>query len=309
MKFTNETKLGIFVTLSIIIMIVTFAFLGKLEFGEKGYIIKVKFTFIGDLKIDAAVLFAGGIRIGKVINILPYEDHVKVILQLKNEFRIKQGNEIVIYTHGMLGEKYVEIHGYEGEGEYLKDGDTIHGIDPVSFDAISIGIAKLMKGVFGPTLTDEEVKRSFASLFNNAGNFAYNLNMLIEENRQNIYHTINNLQSMAKTLDYNLSSVLKEIKKLSKDIGNISKKNQKSITSIIINLEKTSKQLTKTVGELEKSSKNLDHITSAIKKKKGTVGKLIYDKEIYNILLRTSQNLEKFSEIVKKKPGSLMWGK
>lgn len=309
MKYTNETKLGIITTISIIIIIIAISFLGILEFSGEGYIIKVRFTFIGDLKIGAPVIFAGGIRMGKVINILPYEDQVEVIIKLKKEFKIKDGNEIVIYTQGMLGEKYVEIHGYEGPGEYLKDGSIVTGTDPVSIDAMSIRLSKLIKGVFGPTLTDEEVKKSFASLFNNAGYFAYNLNMLIQENRKNIYDMINNLQSMAGNLDKNLNSALKEIKNMSQDIGEISRENQKSISATIKNLEETSKQLTTTIQELEKSSKNLDNITLAIKDQKGTVGKLIYNKELYDTLIRTSQNLEKFSDIVKKNPRSIMWGK
>jgi phospholipid/cholesterol/gamma-HCH transport system substrate-binding protein len=309
MKMTNETKLGLMITISLIVVILAVTFLGKLEFSDDGYIIKVRFTFIGDLKIGAPVIFAGGIRVGKVLDILPLEDQVEVIIKLKNDFKIKEGNEIVVYTQGMLGEKYVEIHGYAGEGEYLQAGSTVTGIDPVSFDAISIRVSKLIKGVFGPTLTDEEVKKSFAGLFDNAGNFAYNLNMLIKENRKNIYFTIDNIQSMAKTLDGNLSSVLKEIKTLSKDIGEISKANQKSITETIKNLEMTSKELSNTVKELEKSSKNLDHITMAVKNKQGTVGKLIYDKDLYETLARTAKNLEKFSSVVKNKPASIMWGK
>lgn len=309
MKFTNETKLGIIVTVSFIIILLTIGFLGKLKFSDKGYVIKARFTFIGDLKIGAPVVFAGGIRVGKVTDIQPYKDEVLVILKLNNDFKLKKENEIMIYTQGLLGAKYVEINGYDGPGEYLKNGDMVEGISPVSLDGMSIKFAKLMKGVFGPTLTDEDVKKSFASLFDNAGNFTYNLNMLIKENRNNIFHTVKNLKSMANTLDRNLSSVLKEIKQLSKDFGELSKENQESIATTIKNLEESSKQLNGIIRELDKSSENLEHITSAVKNKKGTVGKLIYEKELYDITLRTMKNFEKFANIVKKNPRSLFFGK
>lgn len=309
MKFTNETKLGIIVIICFIIFILAVSFLGKLKLSGEGYIIKVRFTFIGDLKIGAPVIFAGGIRIGKVVDIVPYKDQVEVILKLNEDFKLMKENEIVIYTQGLLGAKYVEINGYDGAGEYLKNGDTVTGVSPVSIDAMSIKMAKLLKGVFGPTLTDEDVKKSFANLFNNAGDFTYNLNMLIKENRKNITYTVGNLKSLANTLDKNLSSVLKEIKNLSKDFGEISKENQKSIVQIVNNLEQSSKQLKNTISELEESSKNLDDITSAIKNKKGTIGKLIYENELHNTALRTLKNLEKFADIVKKNPRSLFFGK
>ncbi|MBU1077185.1 MAG: MCE family protein [Spirochaetes bacterium] len=309
MKFTNETKLGIIVTLCFIVIILTITFLGKLKFSDEGYTLRVRFTFIGDLKVGAPVIFAGGIRVGKVANIIPYQDQVEVLIKLNNDFKIKKGNEIVIYTQGLLGAKYVEINGYNGPGEELKDGDIVMGVDPVSIDAMSIELSKLMKGVFGPTLTDEDVKQSFANLFNNAGAFTYNLNMLIKENRKNVFSTIGNLKSMASTLDKNLSSVLNEIKNLSKDFGEISKNNQKSINITVKNLEQSSKNLNQTVAELEESSRNLDHITKAIKNKEGTIGKLVYEKELHETAVRTLKNLEKFADIVKKNPRSLFFGK
>ncbi len=309
MKFTNETKLGVIVIICFIIFILAASFLGKLQLSGEGYIIKVRFTFIGDLKIGAPVIFAGGIRVGNVVDIVPYKDQVEVILKLNKDFKLMKENEIVIYTQGLLGAKYVEINGYAGKGEYLKNGDAVTGVSPVSIDAMSIKMAKLLKGVFGPTLTDEDVKRSFANLFNNAGDFTYNLNMLIKENRKNITYTVGNLKSLANTLDKNLSSVLKEIKNLSKDFSEISKENQKSIVQIVNNLEQSSKQLKNTISELEESSKNLDDITSAIKNRKGTIGKLIYEKELHNTALRTLKNLEKFADIVKKNPRSLFFGK
>lgn len=309
MKYTNETKLGIIVTLVVIIFVLVVIFLGKLKLTDDGYTLKVRFNFVGDLKVDAPVIFAGGIRVGKVSKIALYKDLVEVTLKIDRSFLIKPGNEIVIYTQGLLGEKYVNINGYDGPGEVLKDGEVVTGVDPVSLDAMSIKMVKLMKGVFGPTLTDEDVKKSFANVFNNAGDFAYNLDMLIKENRQNIFLTVQNLKSTAQALDVNLSGVLKEISTLSRDIGQISKENQASINKTVRNLEETSRQLNTTIRELEHSSANLEKITAAIKNREGTVGKLIYEKDLYESLIVTSKNLEIFSQQISKNPRSLLFGK
>lgn len=307
MKTSQEIKLGIISFIAILIFISATLFLGKIRVGEEGYTIRVRFNFIGDLKIGAPVIFAGGIRVGRVIDIVSVGDQVEVVLWLKKDFRIKPGNEIVIYTMGLLGEKYVEINGYEGPGEYLEDGDVVTGTDPVSLDAMTIKLAKLMKGVFGPALTDEEVKRSFAQLFNNAGDLAYNLDMLVKENRPNLRSTILNIRSAAESLEKNLTSVLSQVEKLTKNISDISEENQKRINETIKNLEQTTKRLRKAMKDLEKSSDNLEHITYAIRKRKGTIGKLIYEKEIYENLRKISENLLKFSEQIKKSPRKLFW--
>lgn len=307
MKMSNEMKLGIISLLAIVIFIVATIFLGKLKFGEEGYKLRVRFNFIGDLKIGAPVIFAGGIRVGKVIDIIPVEDKVEVVIWLKKDFKIKKGNEILIYTMGLLGEKYIEIHGYEGEGEYLKDGDLVIGTDPISLDEMTIKLAKLMKGVFGPTLTDVEVKKSFAQLFNNAGELVYHLDMLVKTSRPELESTIVNVRTATEKLEKNLVVVLEELKRLSKNIGDISEENQKKINETIKNLEITTSQLKEAIKELNSSSKNLENITSAIKNQKGTIGKLIYNPEIYENLKLTSENLVKFSDQIKKNPRSIFF--
>ncbi len=309
MKLSNEAKLGLLTIVVIIIFALIVLFAGEIKFKEEGYSIKVKFSFIGDLKVGAPVIFAGGIRVGKVIDIIPYNDFVKVVLWLKKDFKLKKGNEIMIYTQGLLGEKYVEINGYNGPGEYLKNGDTVEGISPVSLDDMSVRLAKVLKGVFGPTLTDEEVKKSFASLFNNTGSFVYNLNMLLAENRPNLYAIIKNMRYTTKSLDENLSAVLNEIKALSKRLGKLSRDNEKSIANTIKNLEKTSKKLDNTMKQLTYTSKNLTDITYAIKKRKGTVGRLIYEDRIYKNLDITMRNFATFSKKIRNNPRTLLFGK
>ncbi len=301
--------MGIIVIASILIFILVITFLGKLKFSDDGYTIKVRFNFVGDLKVGAPVIFAGGIRVGKVVDIIPFKDMVEVIIKIEKYFKIKKGNEIVIYTQGLLGEKYVNINGYEGEGAYLNNDEIVTGTDPISLDAMSIKMVRFLKGVFGPTLTDEDVKRSFASLFNNAGDFAFNLDMLIKENRENIFFTIKNLKSTAEALDVNLSTVLKEISSLSSDLGEISKNNRMTINQTIKSLEDTSKKLNATVADLELSTKNIEDITKAIKNKQGTVGRLIYEEGLYESLLITSKNLEIFSDKISKNPRTLLFGK
>lgn len=309
MTLSNEAKLGFVVTISIIIIILMIGFVGKLKFKEEGYKLRVRFDFVGELKVGAPVVFAGGLRVGKVENIVVYKDIVEVALKINSDFRIKEGNEIVIYTEGLLGDKYIEINGYDGPGEYLKDGDIVAGVSPVSLDAMTIKMAKLMKGVFGPTLTDEEVKKSFSGLFNNAGDFAYNLDMLIKENRGNIFTTIQNLKSTASSLDQNFCPVLQQLSRLSQDIGQISKENQQTINKTINNLSETSKKLNITVGELEQTGIYLDNITSAIKNRQGTIGKLIYEDDVHLYLLSILKNMDKFSEKISKNPQSIIFGK
>ncbi len=304
----NQIKVGFMIFVFLLLLGILSFFLEKIKVKEEGYVIKVRFNYIGELKVGAPVYFAGGVKVGKVIKITPEGNKIIVHLKLKKDFKIKRGNEIYIYTHGLLGEKYVEITGYEGPGEYLKNGDIVDGIDPVSLDAMTVQLARIFKGVFQPTLTDEEVKQSFANLFNNAGALAYNLNMLVNETRPPLQSTLLNIKVVTAELESNLRLILNELRILSQNASSLSsKENIKRINTLISDLEKASRELKVASKELTKASKNLANITYAIKAQKGTAGKLIYNKKIYYNLLKTSENLRKLSEKVLKNPKILLF--
>ena len=106
-----------------------------------------------------------------------------------------------------------------------------------------------------------------------------------------------------------MSAVLQQLSRLSQDIGQISKENQQTINKTINNLSETSKKLNITVGELEQTGIYLDNITSAIKNKQGTIGKLIYEDDVHLYLLSILKNMDKFSEKISKNPQSIIFGK
>jgi phospholipid/cholesterol/gamma-HCH transport system substrate-binding protein len=94
--------------------------------GGEDYVLKARFDNVGGLKVRSPVS-AGGVRIGRVIDIQynsdTYEAIVSMAIEMKyDKFPIDTAASIL--TSGLLGEQFI---GFEpgAEDDYLKQGDVI----------------------------------------------------------------------------------------------------------------------------------------------------------------------------------------
>jgi len=169
-----EVKVGIFILIGIIILVVMIFSIGEIYFFSPGYHIKVLFNFANGIAMNAPVRLAG-IEVGEIDGIRIYYDtnekktKVELSALIKKDVRVEEDAKAVINTLGLLGEKYLEI--FPGEGKMtIKDGDVLIGIDPIStenmagevkkiLDSLAVIVEKLKngEGTFGRFLTDESI--------------------------------------------------------------------------------------------------------------------------------------------------------
>ena len=171
-----ELKVGIFVTVGIIIFFILVFSIGDVNFIKKGYHIGVTFNFANGISESAPVRVAG-INVGEIDKIDVFfdekEKRTKVtVWSWINNDKVKIGSDsiAVINTLGLLGEKYLEILSGENTETFLKNGDIIVGRDPIptallmekmagladSADVILTNL-KEGKGTIGKFLTDDAV--------------------------------------------------------------------------------------------------------------------------------------------------------
>ncbi|KAB2900662.1 MAG: outer membrane lipid asymmetry maintenance protein MlaD [Dokdonella sp.] len=88
------------------------------------YLLKARFTNVGQLKLRAPVKIAG-VRIGSVesIEVDPQRLDAKVTLSVDRRFRdIPDDSSAAIFTSGLLGDQYIGIQP-GGSPDMFKDGD------------------------------------------------------------------------------------------------------------------------------------------------------------------------------------------
>jgi len=135
-KTKLELKVGIFVFVGLIILVLFILSIGGLKTWSSGYRINLNFNFVNGVKVGAPVRFAG-VDVGEVkkvsLEFIPQENRSKVHLEvwIRNIIKIPVDSTVWVNTLGLLGEKYVEIIPGTDYANCLKIDDSLVGIDPL----------------------------------------------------------------------------------------------------------------------------------------------------------------------------------
>ncbi len=165
-------KIGIGAVITVCISLIIFIFSINNIFLKSHYQITIRFNFIADLKKGAAVKFVGGPAIGYVKKIKRNDQKIEVLLNLTKSFNLRKNAEISMFTHGMMGERYIEISQTEHDGEYVKPGTIITGNDALSMEIFQLNLSKLTQDLLYSGIDKDEKPEDFATILRN---ISYNL--------------------------------------------------------------------------------------------------------------------------------------
>lgn len=138
-KNAYKIRLGIFVSLGILILFIIIFFIGSNQnlFSSK-FKINTTFSNVSGLQIGGQVRFSG-IAVGTIENIEIINDStVKVIAIIDNDVKkfIKQDSKASIASEGVIGDRILTISQGSSKSKEVKDGAQIASFEPVEFDEI-----------------------------------------------------------------------------------------------------------------------------------------------------------------------------
>jgi phospholipid/cholesterol/gamma-HCH transport system substrate-binding protein len=193
MKATDSTykvKLGIFVSIGILILFVIIFFIGNNQnlFSSK-FRIHSNFRNVSGLQVGGQVRFLG-IAVGTIENIVIINDSmVKVVVVLDKDVKkfIKKDSKASITSEGVIGDKILMISQGSSKSTEVKDGNKIESDEPVEFNSILSSIevsaknaevitgelaALLIKmngnqGIFGKLLNDDKIANDMEKTMEN----------------------------------------------------------------------------------------------------------------------------------------------
>ncbi len=287
MRISNEARVGLMVTVSFTLFIVLVGVLAKFNISQSGYHVRVYFSFLNDLSAGAPVKIAGGIKIGQVSEIRQSGSRTEVVVWIDNRYKLVKSTTFSIFTSGMIGEKYVNVivPAIKDEKEFLKDGDIKYGIDPASFDQ--------MMQTFQSFMQDKSGGEILADIFKNSNRFVDNLNKVVDENKYDIRKSVTLTRSTLATLSVESQMLMHQLNLLTKNMAQLSERNKEDIAITLKNLSEITSNLNTIVFRLEKG--------------RGTMGKLIYDEEIYNNLRDASVSAKDLFNRLEKDPSLLLF--
>jgi len=250
-----------------------------------GYKVTATFTFLGDLRDNAPVKYAGGIDVGKVISIRPLGDKAAMdLLITRKGFRLRRDSYVVIYTAGMLGEKYVCVGADLGKGEELRSGDVIVGTDPSNLDEAFITLDRLMK-TLNDVLGRPEARESIQQSFKNVSETTAQLAEMTRDARVKVMRVLDDLAKSGQ----NVQSVTKSVDSLARNVDQLTK-----------TLDQ--KQLNEAIRNLNSLTKNLDEVARNVNSGKGAAGVLLKDEKV-------AKDIQELVQDLRSHPWKLLWKK
>ncbi len=288
MKISNEARVGLLVTISFTLFILTVALLANISVSRSGYTIRVYYSFLNDLRAGAPVKIGGGIKIGQVQEIRQSDEKTELVLWIDNKYRLPKSSTFAIFTTGLIGEKYINVivPALKTEEGYIADGEIRYGIDPASFD-------KMMQ-TFQSFMQDKDGGEILANIFKNSNRFVGNLNNVVDENRYDLKRTVTMTKSLVSDLTVQTNTMMTQMNILSKNMADLSEKNKEDVSITLRNLSETTSSLNKIVYRLENG--------------RGTLGKLLTEEDVYNNLRDASVYARDLFKQLQKDPSNLFYG-
>ena len=287
MKISNETKVGAITAVAIVILILGFNFLKGRNLAERHDMIFSVFPDVKGLQVSNAV-FIKGLQVGKIADLHEKDNNLTGIvvgITLNKDINVPT-NSLAIINSDLLGSTSLEIV-MGSNGQFVKNGDTLQS-------TAKLGIMTQVTNSLNPALNN--INKTLGSLDNLITQLSATLDPKTQNNLQSIIATLartsSSLDQMIKSQSEVLGKTLHNVQTITGTIADNSGKidttlsNISRATSGLANsdLEGTLRSLNKTVNSLEAT-------LSAVNSKKGTVGLLLNDRQLYDELRMTNRSL------------------
>jgi len=272
MKNSLETKLGIFVAVTVIAAVLIIETLGSADLFSRGYHVSAQFDSAKDLKVGDRVKMAG-VEIGRVDKISLADNKVNIAMKLRTGAVVKTDSKAVIDFTGLMGQNYVAISFGSAEAPPVEDGAVLEGGKQPDLSDIMAKLDNAAGGI-------ENLTKSFTG--DKIDNLLGPLTDFIKQNTGPITTTIANIKNVT---------------------GQIASK-QGSVGKMIYDEELYNTALT-TVTNLQDTVTEVRVAVKNISSGQGTIGKLLTDETLYKATTASMTNLQSILEKVNQGNGTL----
>ena len=304
MRNSLETKLGIFVVLTIFAAVFIIEVLGSADMFTRGYHVTALFDTAQDLKTGDHVKMAG-VEIGRVEKISLAESKVMVTLKLRPDAVIKTDSKATIKFTGLMGQNYVNIAFGSAGAKPAVDGMVLATSEQADLSAIMAKLDSAAAGI-------ENVTKVFSG--DKLDNILGPITDFMKQNSGPLTATIANIKNVTSQIaagqgtvgkliyeDALYSTALTTVSNLQDTAA--SAKDAIESAKLVMNDVRAGKG---TIGKLVTDDKlytaatgsmtNLHSILLKVNQGDGTIGKLVNDQEFYKNAKLSLQKLDKAAD-------------
>ncbi len=290
----QEVKIGIVVTLSIVVLIWGLSYLKGNDLFQSDNYFYATFDDVQGIKKSAPIML-NGFQIGYVRKITLSEKNSKLLMELSvlEKYSILKNSKALIYSTDLMGTKAVKIV-MGKSAEKMESGDTIQS------------------GIEGDMLAElMPLKDQLSTLLVSVDTILQDVHALLDTSTQgDIKEIIKNLNSTSSSINSLMLSEKQRLKSILSNIDSITsmfKNNSKQLSNAMSNFSNISdsiaqSNLKQTIENADKTLAKTAEIMSKINSGQGSLGALVKNDTLYYNLEKSTESLNKLLIDMKKNP-------
>ncbi len=282
MNLSREVKTAILILGCIVIFIFGFSYLKGSSLLKQEKTVHALYQDVEGLVVGANVTISG-MNVGKVKQIDFDESYkkIKVTFSLREDLSFSDQSVAQLYEAGLIGGKAIAILPQYEEGNVIQSGAVLPSeIKPGLTELVNQQIAPLQDKIEGLLTSADSLFAGVSNVMN------YDTQNNLKATLENFAKTIENINTLTsrvnRIVDANeteLNNTLSNISELSGNLNQLTDSlSQAPLNTTLKNFEVTSAQLKKIIDRLESGA--------------GSAGKLLYEDELYDNLLKSTKALE-----------------
>lgn len=297
-KTVNYAKIGVFVFMSMVILLLITISLNRFLFFKMR---TMQFQFDSVDGLDkGSFIMVEGVKVGTVtdIQIVRSQHPVLVQGQIEKDIPIYMDYRITIASSGIIGEKIIMIDSGSmdrGEIDYTVSlvGMTSQSIDDtiVRFNEVASQVNQLV-GHVNDIIGQQSFKSEISQLTTNLSQASRDVSLFTNQSLPvltNDFHKMSDalirmetkIDQTLTTADQTLKDISSASRKIPDDLDMTLGEFRKSSQILTLNFSKTLKEIDQTTHDIRKLSRTADALLGDVSNEKGVLHYLIYDDALY----------------------------
>ncbi|MEO6097291.1 MAG: MlaD family protein [Fibrobacteria bacterium] len=287
----NNIVVGLFVILSLLILLFGVYFLKETVPGRKSDNYQVLFTQVSTLQ-DGDPVKVNGVKMGKVKGIELVGNRVRVSLKLDRGLKLPKDSEVRIQNIGLMGERQIGIQ-LGQSAESWPTGAELEG-------KIDAGIAETM-GIAGEVFVESEtLVRSLRSIMDSTvgkPEFVASFNNVVSQTEE----LSKRLNTFINDIDPKVKHSLANLEDASQRVHILLKDQEIPVRTIIQNGTEVSGKLRDVVDKADRVADEMNRLLAKVNSSNSTLGAMLNDSTFYLELRGTLNSADSLFRHIEKK--------
>ena len=260
-------KVGAFTIGGLLMLSAAILTLGNFNFSsENDLVFFANFKQVLGLSPQADVKL-NGISIGKVEDLTASESGgVTVVMRVASQTKIPTDSKVTITSVGVMGEKFVNIIPSTDNGDYIKNGDTILGVEELGMNAMFENLNKVMDNVedllgsVQKIVGDDTFQKSVVVLSDNLKQASEHVNgmtavmeRVATKNEDNVNHIVDQMSGVLTSMNSSMASAEHMMQNIDKFAGD---------PQTVEDLRETLKNISATTQNVARMTESMNGIVS-----------------------------------------------